>query len=374
MIGKSALGLCALVVLTGCAASVLGGERGRGCSTCAPAPARMPCLSAKPVDGPTPGSMYYGVGGNIIPSVGVSLHAGRVLWRTEHITGSIEGEVIGQFIDDETFIDDGNPEADPFVQAKLGIKTRNNPDSARHLTFRSGITYFNAGDNPNIVQEPGDYVGVYVGAGFETDLTPNLTVGPELSLTVATQIDQFDIGNGIVPTLSWRATWWPCGNGTSCHSCRQPGELYVDLVGSVSPTFGGGIGFGQVFARDETVVWSFETLANFQSLSDTLLGTSDGNFAQLRGGIKAALRNGGGFGRWVGRAGATFLRNTGDIDGFDEQGDYVGLYAGLGYEFGLGPRITMGPEVAVTAVDLEGLSDVEIEVLPQFLWHVLINL
>lgn len=365
------LGICAVLLLAGCATSPLASSSCGACDTCAPAPARAACLSAQGPDGPREGDWYFGAGGNMIPSVGLSLHAGRVLWRNKDIMGSVEAEFIGQFIDDETFIDDGNPEADPFIQFKAGIKTRNNPGGARHLTFRGGLTWFHAGAEPNIVQDEGDYAGVYVGGGFETDLTPNLSVGPEIAVTVASKTDTFDVS--VVPTLSWRMTWWPCGNGKSCHECRQPGEVYLDLAGSVSPTFGGGAGLGQVFARDRDVTWSFETLAHFQSLSDTLLGKSDGNFAQLRGGIKAAL-NSGGFGHWVGRAGGTFLRNTGDIDGFAEQGDYLGIYLGVGYEFDLGPRITMGPEVAVTVVDKEGLSNIEFEILPQFLWHVLINL
>lgn len=294
-----------------------------------------------------------------------------MLWRNKDIEGSIEAEIIGQFIDDETFVDDGNPAADPFLQFKLGVKTRNNPTGARHLTFRGGLTWFYAGDNPNIVQDEGHYAGVYVGGGFETDLTPNLTVGPEVSVTVASQIDKF--GARVVPTLSWRMTWWPCGNGAACHECREPGELYIDAVASVLPTFGGGLGFGQVFSRDKDVTWSFEMLANFQSLSDTMLGDSEGDFAQLRGGFKAAL-NGCGFGRWVGRAGGTFIRNTGDVSVLSRRGDYVGIYLGVGYEFDIGRTITTGPEVNVSIIDEEGLGTVEIEVLPQFLWHVIINL
>ena len=369
---RATLGLCAIFLFAGCATRLAPNQ---GC--CDPCAACVapghPCEGriAEGPDGPREDQIYFGAGGNVIPSIGFSVHAGKVLWRNENIMGAFEAELIGQFIDDETFVDDGNPEADPFIQFKAGIKTRNNPHGARHLTFRGGLTWFYAGDDPNIVQDEGHYAGIYLGGGFETDLTPNLTVGPEIALTVATQLDSFDVS--VVPTLSWRATWWPCGNGKACNDCRAPGEVYVDVVGSVSPTFGGGLGLGQVFARDDGIVWSFETLANFQSLSDTLLGESDGNFGQLRGGIKAAF-HGCGFGRLTGRAGATFIRNTGDIDGFSRQGDYVGLYAGVGYEFDLGSRITTGPEINVSVVDREGLSDVDIEILPQLLWHVIINL
>lgn len=374
---RATLGICALILLSGCATSL---ADSCGCAptdcdacapeTCAPAPAR--CLQAQGPDGPKEGSYYYGVGGNVIPSIGLSLHGGKVLWRNNDIMGAVEAEIIGQFLDDEDLIDDGNPSSDPFVQLKAGIKTRNNPNGARHATFRTGLTYFHAGDDPNIVQDEGDYVGVYFEGGFETDLSDTLTVGPSISATIATQTDDFSVS--VVPTLSWRMTWFPCGNGKACHKCREPGEVYIDIVGSVSPTLGGGIGLGQVFERNKDVTWSFETLANFQSLSDgTLLAESDGDFAQLRGGVKAAF-NGCGFGRWTGRAGATFIRNTGDIDGFGAQGDYVGLYFGAGYEFDLNPYITMGPEIAVSIVDLEGLGDVDIEVLPQFFWHVIINL
>ena len=143
-------------------------------------------------------------------------------------------------------------------------------------------------------------------------------------------------------------------------------------MGGVLPTFGGGVGIGQVFSRTNLATWSFETTAVYMPLSDTLQGETDGDFGAFRAGVKATFQPRG-CGHWVARAGATFLRNTGDTSVLAQQGDYVGIYAGIGYEWDITPHLSTGPEVLAYIVDQEGLTDIDIEVVPQFLWHVILK-
>ncbi len=372
---RIALTILAAMLISGCAAPFL--QRPQAADDC---PSCQPALSDEIAKSafahtaePDSGDTYYGAGGHLIPSIGASIHGGRVIRRTKDWTLALEAELMGHFIDDEAFVDDGNPAADPFIQLKTGVKFRSNPSGFRHWTARAGLTYFYAGKDPNIVQDEGSYLGVYGGIGYETDITQNITVGPELSLTVASKADEIDFSHGVVPTLSWRVTWWPGGNGCSLDRWRKPGELYMDLAAMALPSIGGGFGFGQVFSREDGKTWSFEALAGLQSLDDgTLWADSDGEFGQFRGGVKVAFADRG-MGHWVGRAGLAFLRNTGEIQGFSDTGDYFGGYVGIGYEFEINKWLTMGPEISLTVADKEGLSDIDIEVLPQFLWHVIIK-
>ena len=166
-----------------------------------------PAACATRGTGPQVGDWFFGIGANAVPGLGLSVHAGRIFMRNDKITLAAEGEVIAQFIDEETFLDDGNPESDGHFQIKAGVKMSDEPTHLRHWVVRAGLTYFHAGDNPNIVQEEGDYFGAYGSVGLETDLTKNLTFGPDVSLTLASQTDTFKVV--AVPTLTWRATWYP---------------------------------------------------------------------------------------------------------------------------------------------------------------------
>ena len=73
-------------------------------------------------------------------------------------------------------------------------------------TDHESVAMFRARGIPNIVQEPGDYAGVYAGFGFETQLSESVSMGPELSLMPATME-----GGGSdfywVPQLNWHITW-----------------------------------------------------------------------------------------------------------------------------------------------------------------------
>ena len=146
---------------------------------------------------------YWGVGPSFLPNVGASVEFGSVYKRGARFIWSGEMKFTWQFLDDEDFIDDGNPGAGNWWQAQGGIKLATNPRARRHWTFRGGGVWFYAEGEPNIVQEPGHYFGVYAGIGFEAEITSNFSTGPELQgLFVYGQDRVFAI-----PQFTWHFIW-----------------------------------------------------------------------------------------------------------------------------------------------------------------------
>lgn len=310
------------------------------------------------------GRFYVGGGGSLLPNVGISGHAGYVIHRNSSWLVAAEVDGVFQFFDDEALADDDRPAAGDWLQAQAGLRAILWPDCRFRPTARIGLAYFDAQGEPNIVQEPGEYFGGYIAGGFETSIGENLTMGPELAVMVAQKDGDFD--NGIVPQFTWRISWWPgCGHGFCCR--RRIGDVYAGLHLAVGPGLGGGVTLGQVATRRKGYEISFEMLATIQNLeNDVLFSDGDGDYAQLRGGLKASL-NPDGPCHWVGRAGLCWLRNTAEVDFLDDPGDYVGGYVSLGYEWDVGHRLRWGPELLLMAVAEESSSDIEL--VPQFVLH-----
>lgn len=186
------------------------------------------------------GSTYVEGSLNFLPNVGFGLRAGRVFHRSSRILWSAEVGGVLQPIDDKAFIDDEGEAAGDWYQVQAGLKAQFAPTSRRHLTIRAGGIWFRATGEPNIVNEAGDYFGLYGGIGYEADITSSLTVGPELSLLLGTQTGEFNARP--IPQLSWRATWWLDRKG--CLERAPYGELYADATAALSPGIGGGLSFG----------------------------------------------------------------------------------------------------------------------------------
>lgn len=312
---------------------------------------------------------YLDATASFLPNVGVGIGVGHVFHRSGVQDWAFELAGTYQFLDDETFADDGNPEAGDWYQLRFGLKTSSSPRSRRHFTKRVGVVWLDASGEPNLLQEPGSYYGLYGGLGFETDVSPSLTVGPEISLMVVTPDDEFKIENPI-PQLNWHVIWWP-GGKRGCTKRLPYGEFYVGAAATLSPSVGAGLQFGQVFSRSSLATWSFEMLAGVQASDTDLWLDPDGDYAQIRGGVKASFQPCE-CGHWTARAGATWLRATTTSEFLTGSGDYVGAYIGVGYEWDIGKRFTTGPELALNAVVPEKGSTVDF--LPQLNWHFLLNL
>ena len=149
--------------------------------------------------------LYMGGSLSAVPNIGLSLTAGQIFERDEERVWSFELEMTHQPWDDEDFSNDGNSAAGDITQFQMGVKRSSDPLGHRHWTQRYGFAWFRARGEPNLVQEPGDYVGIFAGFGFETQLSESLSMGPELSLMLA------DIEGGgeftLVPQFNWHITW-----------------------------------------------------------------------------------------------------------------------------------------------------------------------
>ena len=74
------------------------------------------------------------------------------------------------------------------------------------LAGRAGVTWLRSEGEPSVLPDPGDYGGIYVGAGWAFALAPALTTGPDLNfLWVDSEGDR--AGSGGVFELAWRWTW-----------------------------------------------------------------------------------------------------------------------------------------------------------------------
>ena len=147
---------------------------------------------------------YLGLSGSFLPNLGAALTIGGVYKRTESIKWCWEVQATWQPFDDELIADDGNPKAGDWWQAKAGVKIASAPLTRRHLTGRWGGVWCFAGDEPNIVDKEGNYFGAYAGIGYEADLTPCFTTGPELSALLMVHEDGDFV---VVPQFNWHFIW-----------------------------------------------------------------------------------------------------------------------------------------------------------------------
>ena len=145
---------------------------------------------------------YVSAGLSALPQVGASVGAGWRAATPESYDLYVEAEGAVQFLDDTDFNDDGFGGSGTFTQASLGLKHALSPGHKRHVTVRYGVVWFRAPTTPTILDAPGDYVGCYVGLGFETELSERWTMGPEIRVLAVygTGSQGFDV----VPQFVWR--------------------------------------------------------------------------------------------------------------------------------------------------------------------------
>ena len=149
----------------------------------------------------------FGIGLSALPNLGVAGSISARVARRPELDWRAELQVHYQFLDDEDFADDGFPAAGDWTQLGVGVLARTNPDARRHWLWRFGLEVFEARGTPNIVDSEGTFVALRLGLGFETDLTPRLSIGPELAVMPAYggEDDEFRF----VPQLTWGLRWHP---------------------------------------------------------------------------------------------------------------------------------------------------------------------
>jgi len=154
---------------------------------------------------PTQDELCLSAGLSALPNFGLTAGAGQLVAADEEKTWTAEAVATFQFLDDEDLANDGYPAAGDWTQVQLGVKRLTDPGARRHWTARAGLVWFRALGDPNIVQERGDYEGLYGGLGFETSLSESFSMGPDFVLMLAHR----ESGQGVVlvPQLAWRVLW-----------------------------------------------------------------------------------------------------------------------------------------------------------------------
>ena len=146
--------------------------------------------------------IHVSAGLSAIPQVGVGVGGGWRVTAREKYDLFLEAEGVVQFLNDTDFADDGFGAPGTFYQASFGLKRSYTPASKRHVILRYGVVWLDAPNAPTVLDAPGNYVGGYLGYGFETDLSERWTMGPEIRVlgVYGTGSQGFDV----VPQLAWR--------------------------------------------------------------------------------------------------------------------------------------------------------------------------
>lgn len=143
-----------------------------------------------------------GLAPSLLPNLGLAASLSAPLR-----TGSaweLEARFTDQFVDDKDFADNGFPEAGNWTQLDLGL-LRLAWEDGRAWSTRFGLVGFQARGEPNLVDEAGDYLGLYFGVGRFTRFGAGLVFGPELTLIAASGEDP----RVLIPQLTWGLRWTP---------------------------------------------------------------------------------------------------------------------------------------------------------------------
>jgi len=144
-----------------------------------------------------------GLAASLLPNLGLAGSLSLPLrtanpWR-------FEARFTDQFLDDKSFADDGNPAAGNWTQLDLGLLRLSCWEESRAWSVRFGLVGFEARGEPNLVDEAGDYVGIYGGLGRFWRFGRGFAFGPEITLVAATGPDPFTL----FPQLTWGLRWTP---------------------------------------------------------------------------------------------------------------------------------------------------------------------
>jgi hypothetical protein len=161
------------------------------------------CACTAPEGGRDP---EVGLAASLLPNAGLAASASAAVRRTE-AEWRAEARFTDQFVDDKALSDNDRPEAGNWTQLELGLRADLDPDAERSWLVRFGAIGFEARGEPNIVDESGEYVGVYVGVGYRAWFSGKLAFGPELVLIAASGPDPFVL----VPQLVWGVSYRPGG-------------------------------------------------------------------------------------------------------------------------------------------------------------------
>jgi len=148
-----------------------------------------------------------GASADVFSGLGASVWMGATLDRSEQREFCFE---ISYTHMDQWEEFDGEGQTGKFDVLRVGWLCRTDPCCDRHWTWRAGLAYFRASGRPSEIDFdfvdipiPGDYVGGYLGLGYEWDFGPwnRWSHGPELQVLGGFEVNGGDFG--FTPTLRW---------------------------------------------------------------------------------------------------------------------------------------------------------------------------
>lgn len=141
---------------------------------------------------------------SVLPNLGLAATASTPVDVGPLFETRLEARFTDQFLDDKSVAPNGDPRAGDWTQLDLGLRW-NGRGEHFFWTFRAGLVGFHARGEPNLIDEPGRYVGAYAGFGRRAWLTEHLSFGPEVTLIAAHGPDP----RVLVPQITWGVTWSP---------------------------------------------------------------------------------------------------------------------------------------------------------------------
>ncbi len=222
------------------------------------------------------------------------------------------------------------------------------------------------------------YASAYPATPYATPMAqPYVTPAPIAGTTIMRS------DRGVAPRTSPAAACGACKKKTcckkkpvcACKSCCD--KWYVEGAFEISPGIGGSITVGKEIGTYFGATTSLEVSTTYQDLWEEILEEPEtGKFWALRLGAKFAFGNKNSAFRPFVRAGATLFEFTGepiriswDTVSVDNDGSYLGAYAGIGFDWFITDNISTGPEVAfVYGTNIShGGDDAS---FPMLKWHV----
>lgn len=103
-------------------------------------------------------------------------------------------------------LSDEGPRGDDWDQVFGGLRLGDPSEAELRRSVRAGITWLRADGDPEFLDDPGDYGGVYLGGGLAWRIARSLSSGPELTFS-AVDSEGSKSGSGLTAELAWRLVW-----------------------------------------------------------------------------------------------------------------------------------------------------------------------
>lgn len=121
------------------------------------------------------------------------------------------GTFAGQRLDFEIALmhqelSEAGPRGDDWDQIWGGLRLGALERDGLSGTFRAGVTWLRVEGDPEYLDDPGDYGGLYAGAGLEWPVSAALSTGPEATVS-AVDSEGSKSGAGLTGEIAWRLVW-----------------------------------------------------------------------------------------------------------------------------------------------------------------------